>query len=491
MVKMSKGIVEYKGYLFWHHVKVVKENVWKFLENKFPEYIVYPEMFRADFFILNENLPVEVQSTILVKYKSGVKGIDHSRFESVIQKQIQENVELFGKCWFFFDFAYLQFLKSDITTSCKINFDWLYQFMKTDKVKVFTISYDGNIAQVSRKEFSFLLKTSLTCKLNRDSDRNILDINKFSIMELLLKNYNFTTEEINEMYGEFNKFPEDKVFLKWAQSKKSSSRTQLFGRILSAIGNLQLINNLLDIDGAEVKLTRSNKTYFVTLGLFDVKGNAKGAKTFFVDKFKVADYFPGYLRNKETWDFLRLKYVTFRTLNQIVTNAITINEIENSPLEMNREKREIIRNTLLNVNGFTKEEIQYYRQEYKKDESAGSKFENWLIKSCRTERQKLLQKILIHSTRIGYIDDFFNRNDSVSTSKSLKFTLVVLGIIDTTKGGKYAKCKFVDRYEFGSLFSGYANNKSFWDSIKNKNLNHNDFWDLICDRNKGMLKPSE
>ena len=84
------GIIEFKGYSFWKNIDVVHDKIWSFLTNKFSDSIIFPELFGVDFFIVNENIPVEVQSTILLKYKKGINRgrliLAHSQFEQQIEK---------------------------------------------------------------------------------------------------------------------------------------------------------------------------------------------------------------------------------------------------------------------------------------------------------------------------------------------------------------------------------------------------------------------
>ena len=40
-------------------------------------------------------------------------------------------------------------------------------------------------------------------------------------------------------------------------------------------------------------------------------GNNKHARIQFIDKFNIAKYFPGYLRNKEMWDYCKNKQRIF------------------------------------------------------------------------------------------------------------------------------------------------------------------------------------
>ena len=324
-VKMS-GVVEYKGYNFWSNVDVVYDTVWDFLQEKFPDEIVFPELFSVDFVVLNENIPVEVQSTIVLNSKKGTdkarKIISHTQFELAIEKQIKQNVENFGHCWFFFDSEYLRYLQNDLTRKSRINLDWLYRLIKDGMVKAFTVSHKGEITEISYKSFNFLNGVSMTCNVGHNDDFRILDRNKFKILINLLKGYDFSSDELFRMRNDFSE-SNSKSFNSWLIRKGCSPRESLYGTILRGAGSLELINKVLRCD-EEAKLTTSNKYIFSVLGLFKVKGVSKGAVTCFIDKFDIAKYFPGYVDSEKTWEYLRENYVSAAILRKIVTKQIDV-----------------------------------------------------------------------------------------------------------------------------------------------------------------------
>lgn len=80
-----------------------------------------------DFVILGENIPVEIQSTIILNYNNERSILAHSQFEMMIEKQIKQNCSYFGKCWLFIDEQYLKYLQNEITKGARINLDWLYK----------------------------------------------------------------------------------------------------------------------------------------------------------------------------------------------------------------------------------------------------------------------------------------------------------------------------------------------------------------------------
>lgn len=149
-----EGICEYNGYTFWHRADVVRDKIWDFLQTTFPNGIVFPELFGVDLVVLGENIPVEIQSTIILGYKDKRKRIiAHSQFEMMIEKQIKQDCSYFGKCWLFIDAEYLKYLQNETTNKARINLDWFYQLIKDGLVRVFLIDYQGEIKDTTYNDF--------------------------------------------------------------------------------------------------------------------------------------------------------------------------------------------------------------------------------------------------------------------------------------------------------------------------------------------------
>lgn len=484
-------IIEFKGYNFWHNVDVVENYVWDYLENRFPDSIIFPELLGADFVVLKENIPVEIQSTILLFSENGTENaktiISHTQFELYIEKQIKQNVNYFGVCWFFFDSEYLRYLQNELTRRTRINLDWLYQLMKEGRVNAFTISHDGMITEISHKAFNFLNEVSMTCKVGQNEDYRILDRNKFKIISNVLKGYEFTSEELFTFKEDFNKSGQNN-FNGWLQRKGSSDRETLFGSILVSCGSLELINQILDCADDGTKLTRSNKFLLTILGLFEVKGESRGAVSSFIDKYEIANFFPGYEKNKNIWNHLRTNEITVETLRKIIIRKIDISNVINQECELKRKDKEMVREIILKANNFTDDEMNGFRIEFEKDINGGGKFFAWLQKGERSDRQKFLGIILQFSTYTNLVEQFFARKEDTNKLKLLKNTLVFLGITEAVKGGANTKLKYIDKYGLSRLFDGYETNKEFWESIKNKMLNHIGFWDLVYNRNREQSK---
>lgn len=84
-----------------------------------------------------------------------------------------------------------------------------------------------------------------------------------------------------------------------------------------AKSTLSSINKILDCTAE--KGCASYATYTTQLGLFDKdKNNSVG----FVDKYNIAQYFPGYLRKKELWDSLRTRRISTKTFYAIIRGEI-------------------------------------------------------------------------------------------------------------------------------------------------------------------------
>lgn len=92
------------------------------------------------------------------------------------------------------------------------------------------------------------------------------------------------------------------------------------------------------------------------------------------------------------------------------------------------------------------------------------------------------------TTITNSVEGFFARDEESLKFLHFKSILVTLGIIEAVKGGTNTKIKFIDKYGLSGLFEGYETNKVFWESIKNKMLNHIDFWDLVYNKNKEQSK---
>lgn len=126
---------------------------------------------------------------------------------------------------------------------------------------------------------------------------------------------------------------------------------------------MEFINQILDCSDDGTILTRSNKYLLTILGLFEVKGKSRGAVTSFIDKFEIANFFPGYEKNKNIWNYLKTNEITVETLRNIITRKIDISNIINQDCEVRRKTKEKIREIVLKANNFTDNEIEGFRLE--------------------------------------------------------------------------------------------------------------------------------
>ncbi len=249
--QISPGIVKLTNntdeYIFWTHAKVVRPYIGKFLIRQFPNGYVEHEVNDIDMIVSGENLPVEIQSTPVSEW-----GVGPSAFEKAIQKQIDENIDNYDRCWFFFDSEFLRHLQNpNIHRKTSINLDWFRKYMKENILKVFTVRYNGIITDINYKDFDFISKLSMTCKVGYDSDHKILNRNKLKILDRVLRGYRFTQNEISMFHDDWKRscVTDFKKFL----YKHENKRARLYARILHGIaGYLDAVNNILDLHVEDV-----------------------------------------------------------------------------------------------------------------------------------------------------------------------------------------------------------------------------------------------
>ncbi len=170
--KISNGttiiISDGNKYIFWNNASVALPYVYKFLKTCYPNSIILPEFNHIDFVVLQENLPVEVQSTIIFRYNdSEKKALGNSYFEQMIEKQIKQNIERYGKCWFFFDSEYFRYLQSGTSSSIRTDYKWFIRYIRNNLLCVFIVSHDGIIKEVKYEDLEFLVDT----EMNGDFDK--------------------------------------------------------------------------------------------------------------------------------------------------------------------------------------------------------------------------------------------------------------------------------------------------------------------------------
>jgi len=282
----------------------------EFLKKEFPGNLIIREFNNVDIMILDANLPVEIQST----YTDG-DYIRISDFEDRIRRQIEQNIEISGQCWLFLDEKLLRSLQNGLGRCSSVNMGWLYEFMKSGKMKVFTITISGSINSVYDKDLEFLFSGSTTCKINKDEDYRILQRNKYKIALNILKGKGFTTDEIDSMYNLFKTrdSKQNVHFVKWLMRKERTDRELEYAYSLSAINNLIHISDMLSCSIDKIKYVVTSYGFYT--GLFE---KDKYERVYFIDKYEISQYFPGYIRKKELWDYLRAHTVDKKTFYAII-----------------------------------------------------------------------------------------------------------------------------------------------------------------------------
>lgn len=318
--------------------KEVKPYILEFLQKEFPDSLIIQEFDKVDFFVLDENLPVEIQSTYdreRGKYKSS----DISRFEDVIRRQIEQNIKISGRCWFFFDTKFLIHLQNDVGKGSSINLDWLYQLWKNEKVKIFVISHDGIIREIAKDDWNFLPKISQTCRISTDDDRRIIQKNKALISCRVLKALGFTTKEINDMYKSFESREvknEYNNFMRYLKREENTDRETLYSDTWYSLYRIELINDILSCQ-LNVKRSSSIGHLPFNIGLYErnsttIQANSNQIRIRFADKYDIAQYFPGYIRNKTMWDYLKTRWLTRNEYYGIIEGRYEFSLIKNQNL---------------------------------------------------------------------------------------------------------------------------------------------------------------
>lgn len=278
-------------YTFWTHAKVVLPQVYKFLKTNFPDSLILPEFNHIDFVVLEKNLPVEVQSTIILGHNdTEKKALAHSYFEQMIEKQIKQNIERYGKCWFFFDSEYFRYLQSETSNSIRTELSWFIKYVKDDLLKVFIVSYEGNIKSVYQEDLKFLVN---------DENDNSLEKNKIKILSSVLIGYSYTSKEIREFINEKRLIKDKTAFVTWLRKKEQSERKKRLGYILQFMSSLNYLDDFFFRKETEWNRVRSIASF---LGIIEYKGGWS-----LEDHYNVLQYFPGYNENKSFWDSIKHK----------------------------------------------------------------------------------------------------------------------------------------------------------------------------------------
>lgn len=181
--------------------------------------------------------------------------------------------------------------------------NWLYQFYKSGKAKLFTITIDGIIKELIDKDFDFI---------TLDEDKRILEKNKSKIAFNIFKKHGFTTDEINNWYETYKKNTEKLTFVTCLIRR--GDREREFSHIISAICNIISIDEMLRCNmkdrnyngissGSILRIIESSGNH----------GNDKYARIRFSDEYNISEYLPGYFKKHELWDYLRTHTIDHKT----------------------------------------------------------------------------------------------------------------------------------------------------------------------------------
>ena len=303
---LSSGIVEVKYsngeiYKTWK-VEFIKPHIIKYLKKIYPNSLIVPEVNKIDLAIfditLNDQIPVEIQKTPI-----NSSGFGNSRFEDMLRRQIEDNIENYNKCLLFFDSEYLRYLQSEnVGKTTSINMTWIVNLIRETTLKAFSIKYDGTVKELTTKDFDFLKYISQKCIIGYDNDDRILNRNKLKICYNVLIGNNFSQEEIDNFFSEYqNSNYKKENGSTYYFRRNSNKRCSLYGHIYDATRCLNSINNCLDMNSDNP----NDKLHAISLGIFEVIGNnasgSIGHTAKFIDKFDICKYFPGYLRQEKHW----------------------------------------------------------------------------------------------------------------------------------------------------------------------------------------------
>lgn len=285
-------------------VEEIRPHIINELQKRFPDSIIMREFDKVDIMVLGKNIPIEIQRT---RSRNDIGTPRLSCFEDEIRRQIEQDIEIYGQCWFFFDAKFLIYLKNSLNRQTSINMDWLYQFYKSEKARIFTITVDGIIKELVNEDFSFIVNFSNTCILSRDEDHRILQRNKSNVAFNVLKGHGFTTDEINNWYDMYMKNTGNISFRRWLIRKEN--REKELASIINALYDIIDINEMLNCTLENIRAISNSSI----LGLIEGNGNSKYTRIRFIDKDDISRYFPGYIRRKELWDYLRTHTINHKT----------------------------------------------------------------------------------------------------------------------------------------------------------------------------------
>ena len=226
-------IVNGAEYTFWTHANVVRKYIKDDLRKKYPGRLIIKEFNDIDYIILEENLPVEIQTTIV---QSNGRGISYASWEDRIKRQIEQDIISYGRCLFYFDSELLRVMKN--AGHCiSINMDWFRKYMKEGKLDVSTVNHNGIVEVKEYKDFDFIVDMSQSCPIAAEKDDRILNNNKMKIFDSVLKWYDFSQDEIDKFEDDYEKSNKADVgsYIYTFLIRQPDERSKLYGNVLKSL----------------------------------------------------------------------------------------------------------------------------------------------------------------------------------------------------------------------------------------------------------------
>lgn len=264
--KISNGtttkVISGNEYTFWNNASVALPYVYKFLKTRYPDSIILPEFNHTDFVVLQENLPVEVQSTIILGHNdSEKKCLAHSYFEQMIEKQIKQNIDRYNKCWFFFDSEYFRYLQSETNNSIRTEYKWFVKYVRDNLLYVFIVSHDGIIKDVKYQDLEFLVNAEM------DVD---FDKSKIMILSKVLTGHRYTSKEIRGFVNEKRLLQDRNAFQTWLRKKDQSERKKVLGYIYHYMSEINIIEDFFSRKTSDWKHFQGAASF---LGILEFENN--------------------------------------------------------------------------------------------------------------------------------------------------------------------------------------------------------------------------
>ncbi|MDD5474801.1 MAG: hypothetical protein PHU34_11755 [Candidatus Methanoperedens sp.] len=298
-----------KVFHFWTNVEIVFDYVWSYLLEKFSDDILLPEVDRIDIMNLTKNIPIEIQSTI-VNFSAARSRvfIQHNLFFSHVKNQLYMNITKYGKCWFFFDWEYFDYIIDGIGKDSIFSLYELFGIYDPDSLKVFVVRYNGEIKELTPNHDMPIL----------NKDEEMLEKNRTKILNDVLKKYGFTSSEIKKYRDTyFKEVHESDRFWTWLLTKRDDNRAILLSHIIQIQKRLREINMLLDRQKKPFANWFTYTTFAArTMGIIFLDQTTK--KYGFLDQFSMCKYFPAYQRNEAFWNSLNGKKLNRKQFNEIV-----------------------------------------------------------------------------------------------------------------------------------------------------------------------------